>query len=60
MHKKGLKSASVLALAKLKFTYIYHSIEIANVGPEHPPVQIIRSSGPQISHFYMKVDPGST
>ena len=47
MHKKGLKFATVVELAKVKFTYMYHSSKIAKAGPgydvqpDHPPVQIL-------------------
>ena len=50
MHKKGLNFAPVGELAKLNFSYTYHSTEIVKAGPgfddqlEHPPVQINSSS----------------
>ena len=50
MHKKGLKFAPVVELAKLNFTYMYHSTKIAKARPgfedwpEHPSVQINSSS----------------
>ena len=50
MHKKGLKFAAVVELAKLNFTYMYHSNIIAKARPgfddwpEHPSVQINCSS----------------
>jgi hypothetical protein len=50
MHKKGLRFAPVVELAKLNFTYIYHSTKIAKArpgfddGPEYPSVHINSSS----------------
>ena len=50
MHKKGLKFAPVVKLAKLNFTYLYHSTKIAKARPgfddwpEYPSVQINSSS----------------
>ena len=48
MHKKGLKFAPVLQLAKLNFTYITTKITKARPGfddrPEYPSVQINSSS----------------
>ena len=56
MHKKDLKFAPVVELAKLKFTYVYHSSKIAKAWPgsddrpQHPSVQI-NSSSPWIIHI---------
>ena len=50
MHKKGLKFAPVVKLAKLNFTYTYHRNKIAKARPgfdgwpEYPSVQINSSS----------------
>ena len=50
MHKKGLKFAPVVELAKLFFAYTYHSTKIAKARPgfddrpEYPSVQINSSS----------------